>query len=66
MSKDYGKSFDFPKQHATVHVIDDIEQKGTTRNYSTRPGEGFQQEAAQAYAQTNKKDAETQVCPLFV
>ena len=35
--------------------------KGTTDNFSTRPGEGFQQEAAQAYAQTNGKNAEHQV-----
>lgn len=34
--------------------------KGTTDNFSTRPGEGFQQ-AAQAYAQTNGKHAEHQV-----
>lgn len=32
---------------------------------STRPGEGFQQEAAEAYEQTNKKKAEKQVCSLL-
>jgi hypothetical protein len=31
---------------------------------STRPGEGFQQEAAEAYKQTNRKRAEKQVCLL--
>jgi hypothetical protein len=36
-------------------------EKGTTDNFSTRPGEGFQQEAAQAYAQTNGKRPERQV-----
>ncbi len=55
------KNFDFLKQHACSHVIDDIMDKGTTDNFSTRPGEGFQQEAAQAYAQTNGKNAEHQV-----
>ena len=50
ITDEYGKSFDFPKQHAVLHVVDDIQQKGTTPNYSTRPGEGFQQEAVQAYA----------------
>jgi hypothetical protein len=30
---------------------------------STRPGEGFQQEAAEAYQQTNGKAAESQVRP---
>ncbi|KAK6992334.1 hypothetical protein R3P38DRAFT_2413447, partial [Favolaschia claudopus] len=29
---------------------------GTTNHGSTRPGEGFQQEAREAYAQTNGKD----------
>ncbi len=40
--------------------------KGTTDNFSTRPGEGFQQEAAQAYAQTNGKNAEHQVSDYWV
>jgi len=34
-------------------------------NFSTRTGEGFQQEAAQAFEQTNMKDAEHQVCILL-
>lgn len=45
------------------HIVDDITQKGTTGNYSTRPGEGFIQEAKEAYHQTNGKAAEHQVCP---
>ena len=32
---------------------------------STRLGEGFQQEAAEAYKQTSKKEAEKQVCLLL-
>jgi len=32
---------------------------------STRPGEGFQQEAAEAFGQTNMKQAEKQVCPFY-
>jgi hypothetical protein len=62
VSKEYGKNFDFFKQHYVSHVISDIRQKGTTDNTSTRPGEGFQQEAAQAYKQTSRKEAEKQVC----
>jgi hypothetical protein len=42
-------------------VIQDIREKGTTDNCSTRTGEGFQQESAQAYEQTNMKNAEHQV-----
>lgn len=57
----YGKDFDFFKQHAASHVIQDIEERGTTNNFTTRPGEGFQQEAAQVYKRTNRKDTESQV-----
>ncbi|KAJ7347985.1 hypothetical protein DFH08DRAFT_867079 [Mycena albidolilacea] len=61
MSKKYGKDFDFFKQHATSHIIEDIHCKGTTNHGSTRPGEGFQQEAAKAYNQTNFKNAASQL-----
>jgi len=61
VSKEYGKNFDFFKQHYVSHVASDIRRKGTTDNMSTRPGEGFNQEAAEAYAQTNGKQAENQV-----
>ena len=65
VSKEYEKNFDFFKQHYVSHVISDIRQKGTTDNTSTRPGEGFQQEAAEAYKQTSKKEAEKQVTLLL-
>lgn len=55
------KDFKFYKQHAVSHVIEDIEQKGTTNNFSTRPGEGFLQEVKEAYGQTNNKNADVQV-----
>ncbi|KAF7967343.1 hypothetical protein HWV62_34677 [Athelia sp. TMB] len=57
----YGKDFDFFKQHATSHAASDIEQRGATQNFSTRPGEGFQQESAQAYEQTNRKNTDPQM-----
>ncbi|KAJ7076600.1 hypothetical protein C8R43DRAFT_1177915 [Mycena crocata] len=57
----YGKEFDFFKQHATSHIVDDIRNKGTTNHGSTRPGEGFQQEAAEAYNQTNFKNVAVQM-----
>ncbi|KAJ7092944.1 hypothetical protein B0H15DRAFT_938487 [Mycena belliarum] len=57
----YGKSFDFFKQHATSHVVADIRAKGTTNHGSTRPGEGFQQEAHEAYLKTNGKDVARQM-----
>lgn len=61
VEQEYGKNFDFLKQHASSHVFQDIREKGTTDNSSTRTGEGFQQEAAQAFEQTNMKNAEHQV-----
>ena len=65
VTKEYKKNFDFFKQHYVSHVISDIQRKGTTDNMSTRPGEGFQQEAAEAYKQTSRKRAEKQVCKLL-
>jgi len=61
VSQEHGKDFRFYKQHAVSHVIEDIEQKGTTDNFCTRPGEGFIQEVKEAYEQTNKRDADHQV-----
>ena len=65
VEQEYGKNFDFLKQHASSHVIQDIREKGTTDNFSTRTGEGFQQESAQAYGQTNGKNAEHQVGAFY-
>ncbi|KAF8798517.1 hypothetical protein BYT27DRAFT_7122716 [Phlegmacium glaucopus] len=62
VSRECGKCFDFLKQHAAHHVAQDICDKGTVDNFSTRTGEGFQQESAQAFEQTNMKGAEHQMC----
>lgn len=62
VEREYGKSFNFLKQHACSHVPQDIREKGTVDNFSTRYGEGFQQEAAQSFGQTNMKEAEHQMC----
>lgn len=43
------------------HALVDLRRKGCIDNYSTRPGEGFQQEVKQAYRQTNFKNVEIQV-----
>ncbi|THU83642.1 hypothetical protein K435DRAFT_689141, partial [Dendrothele bispora CBS 962.96] len=61
VSQEYDKSFVFPKQHDLCHIISDIREKGVTHNYSTRPGESFQQEARQAYERTNKKNVDPQI-----
>jgi hypothetical protein len=44
-----------------MHVIDDIRRKGATKNFSTRPGEGFQQEVRETYNQTNFRELQVQV-----
>ncbi|KAF8512875.1 hypothetical protein BU17DRAFT_53777, partial [Hysterangium stoloniferum] len=62
VSAEYGKDFHFPKQHAPSHLYHDITHKGSTINYTTWTGEGFQQESRAAYFQTNYKNVEKQVC----
>ncbi|KII90328.1 hypothetical protein PLICRDRAFT_107314, partial [Plicaturopsis crispa FD-325 SS-3] len=57
----YEKNFDFFKQHASSHGPRDIRARGTTDNFSTRPGEGVQQEVREAYEETNGKNAESQM-----
>ncbi len=44
-----------------MHAVDDIRRKGSTKNFSTRPGEGFQQEVRETYHQTNFRDVLAQV-----
>ncbi|THU84437.1 hypothetical protein K435DRAFT_870260 [Dendrothele bispora CBS 962.96] len=61
VSQEYDKLFVFPKQHDVSHIISDIREKGVTHNYSTRPGESFQQGARQAYERTNKKNVDPQM-----
>ncbi|KAJ6451401.1 hypothetical protein C8R45DRAFT_1124863 [Mycena sanguinolenta] len=61
VSEAYGKDFDFFKQHSLNHLVRDIRDKGTTNHGSTRPGEGFQQEAREAYSRTNRKNAAHQL-----
>jgi hypothetical protein len=62
LTREHGKSFDFPKQHAGTHVISDIRLKGATANYGTRVGEGFHQEAQDAYSTGNHRNNDVQVC----
>lgn len=57
----YGKDFNFPKQHATSYIYYDITHKGATSNYTTRTGEGYQQESTENYYLTNFKNVEGQV-----
>ena len=61
VTNEYGKKFDFYKQHWVTHVIEDIREKGATDNYVARPGEAFHQEVQDAYEQTNGKNVDPQV-----
>ncbi|KAF8516714.1 hypothetical protein BU17DRAFT_67328 [Hysterangium stoloniferum] len=65
-SKEYGKDFHFPKQHAPSHLHYDITHKGSTTNYTTWTGEGFQQESRCAYFQTNYKNVESQEALAYI
>ncbi|KIJ26060.1 hypothetical protein M422DRAFT_192683, partial [Sphaerobolus stellatus SS14] len=56
LSADFGKNYNYPKHHTLLHLPEDLHAKGSTVNYTTRPGEGFQQEVQQAYNQTNFKN----------
>ncbi|KAJ7613048.1 hypothetical protein FB45DRAFT_759393 [Roridomyces roridus] len=59
--EEYGKNFNFPKQHALVHAVDDILDKGSLQHATTRMGEGTHQEVAQHYAATNFRDVDGQI-----
>lgn len=61
VTDEYQKSFDFPKQHATVHTSDDLLNKGAAPGYSTRMGEGTHQESRELYVMGNKKNVDEQV-----
>ncbi|KAG2136839.1 hypothetical protein BD769DRAFT_1626893 [Suillus cothurnatus] len=38
-ANDNVKNWNFPKLHMTTHIFNDIEAKGATRNYNTKPNE---------------------------
>ncbi|KIJ48583.1 hypothetical protein M422DRAFT_162395 [Sphaerobolus stellatus SS14] len=61
LGKDYNKNYNYPKHHFLKHLPFDLRSKASTDNYTTRPGEGFQQEVQQAFDQTNFRDTEPQM-----
>ncbi|KAH8991412.1 hypothetical protein EDB86DRAFT_3183167 [Lactarius hatsudake] len=59
------KDWNFPKMHALVHSFDDIELKGATHNYNTKPNEKLHGHIKKAYArQTNFKDIAPQILKI--
>ena len=59
---EHSKNWNFIKNHSHKHAIDDIINKGVTKNYSTRPFERMHGSLKQIYLrQTNFKDVAAQV-----
>jgi hypothetical protein len=56
------KKWNFPKMHALVHSFDDIEAKGASRNYNTKPNEKLHGPMRKFYLnRTNFKNVAPQV-----
>ncbi|KAG1839402.1 hypothetical protein DFJ58DRAFT_845711 [Suillus subalutaceus] len=56
------KGWSFPKMHMIIHIFDDIEAKGATRNYNAKPNEQMHGPLKNSYQrQTNFKDFAEQV-----
>jgi hypothetical protein len=59
------KDWNFPKFHALQHAFDNIEAKGVTRNYNTKPNEKAHGPLRKSYLlRTNFKDFAEQVFML--
>ncbi|KAI5982872.1 hypothetical protein EDD15DRAFT_2202469 [Pisolithus albus] len=56
------KNWNFPKNHTHMHVFDDIEAKGVTRNFSTKPNEKMHGPLKEKYQRrTNFKNVAEQI-----
>ena len=56
------KSWNFPKAHTHQHLFDDIQNKGVTRNYNTKPNESAHRPLKKFYMHhTNFKNVDPQV-----
>ncbi|KAB5588055.1 hypothetical protein CTheo_8501 [Ceratobasidium theobromae] len=51
----FRKSFNFPKMHLLVRLVDDIHCKGVTANFSTKPGKKMHSILRHAYNTSSKK-----------
>ncbi|KJA13371.1 hypothetical protein HYPSUDRAFT_151670 [Hypholoma sublateritium FD-334 SS-4] len=65
-SKDYpDKSWNFPKAHTHIHMFDDIEKKGVTRNFNSKPNESAHRPLKKFYMHhTNFKNIDSQILRL--
>ncbi|EGO19929.1 hypothetical protein SERLADRAFT_373989 [Serpula lacrymans var. lacrymans S7.9] len=61
-TREKDKDWNFPKKHTNIHVFDDIEAKGVTRNYNTKPNEQLHGPLKDSYQlRTNFKDVAEQI-----
>ncbi|KAI9443747.1 hypothetical protein BJY52DRAFT_1206738 [Lactarius psammicola] len=55
------RDWNYPKMHALVHSFDDIEAKGASRNYNTKPNEKLHSPIRKLYNRTNFKNVASQI-----
>ncbi|KAG1850262.1 hypothetical protein C8R48DRAFT_778238 [Suillus tomentosus] len=56
------KNWNFPKLHMSVHIFDNIEAKGVTSNYNTKPNEKMHGSLKESYLmRTNFRDIAPQI-----
>ncbi|KAI9455219.1 hypothetical protein BJY52DRAFT_1122078, partial [Lactarius psammicola] len=55
------RDWNYPKMHALVHSFNDIEAKGASRNYNTKPNEKLHGPIRKLYNQTNFKNIASQI-----
>ena len=57
------RGWNYPKMHLIQHLFDDIEEKGVTRNYTSKMFEKMHGPTKDSYKRrTNFKDVGGQVC----
>ncbi|KAH9888565.1 hypothetical protein C8Q73DRAFT_776637 [Cubamyces lactineus] len=60
-----GKNWNFPKCHTHQHIVDDVMEKGVTKNFNTKPFEKMHGIIKGIYQdQTNFKDVEAQIARI--
>ncbi|KAI9433794.1 hypothetical protein BJY52DRAFT_1131964, partial [Lactarius psammicola] len=55
------RDWNYPKMHALVHSFNDIEVKGASRNYNTKPNEKLHGPIRKLYNRTNFKNVASQI-----
>jgi hypothetical protein len=65
-TEELDKNWEFIKMHLQTHLFDDIEAKGATQNYNTKPNEKLHGLLRKSYQrQTNFKNVADQVSHLI-